>query len=63
MITRDKIIRLIRQKNIPQKAINAIYAIITLERQEDDEVEHGILTNEKMFRPYKQKRFVTERFY
>lgn len=64
MITQNQIIQLIKKTDISQKAINAIHAIIVLEEQEDeDEIEHSVLTNEKKFQPYESSTFVTERFY
>ena len=63
-MTKHEIIKLIKESNIPQKAIIAIHAIIIAGGKEArEEEEHSILTNEKSFHPYNSSTFVSEIFY
>lgn len=63
MITREKIVEIIRNKDVSQEVIDAIHAVILSDSSTENEMEHSILSFDKTFKDYKSQRFIEHTFH
>ena len=59
---KDEIIELLLKTKISQETINALYTIIIISEQQNQELEHVVLSEDKQFYTPDTDNFIIERF-